>query len=104
VRYARPNKPKPISQLTEAEVAAVGRWSTNTVAAWRQKPDHPLKWELVAGRFVRYRAGDLKRYMAAGRTAKPRPPPPPKRRPLVEEPGGAETAPAPVSDPREGAP
>jgi hypothetical protein len=48
---------------TEAEVAAVGRWSTNTVAAWRGKPDHPLPWFLVAARFVRYRAGDVKAYV-----------------------------------------
>jgi hypothetical protein len=34
--------------LTDVDVAAVGRWSTNTVAAWRQKPDHPLPWFLVA--------------------------------------------------------
>jgi hypothetical protein len=34
------------------------------VAAWRRQPGHPLKWDLVAGKFIRYRAGDLKRYMA----------------------------------------
>jgi hypothetical protein len=53
------------AQLTEYEVAAIGRWSTNTVAAWRRQPDHPLTWRLVAGRHVRYRVGDLKSYMAA---------------------------------------
>jgi hypothetical protein len=89
--------------LTDIEVAAVGRWSTNTVAAWRQQPDHPLKWELVAARFVRYRVADLKAFMAVRRLAKRRSPAPPRRRPLVE-PSGAETAPAPVSAPREGAP
>ena len=52
------------AQLTEYEVAAVGRWSTNTVAAWRRQPGHPLRWGVVAGRFVRYRAGYLKTYMA----------------------------------------
>jgi hypothetical protein len=51
---------------------------TNTVAAWRRKPDHPLKWELVTGKFVRYRAGDLKRYMAL--PAKRRGAPTPNRR------------------------
>jgi hypothetical protein len=50
--------------------------STNTVAACRQKPDHPLRWELVAGRFVRYRAGDVKVYLAGRRAATP----PPRRR------------------------
>jgi hypothetical protein len=51
------------AHLTEAEVAAVARLSTNTVAAWRQNPDHPLPWFRVAGRYIRYRAGDLKTYM-----------------------------------------
>ena len=71
------------AQLTEHEVAAVGRWSTNTVAAWRRQPDHPLRWELVAGRFVRYRAGDLKTYMAT--PAKRRARVPPKRRARPEQ-------------------
>jgi len=61
------------AQLTEAEVAAIGRWSTNTVASWRRQPDHPLRWELVAGKYVRYRAGDLKTFIAT----------PPKRRATV---------------------
>jgi hypothetical protein len=38
-------------------VAAVG-----ALAAWRRQPDHPLQWDLVAGKFIPYRAGDLKRY------------------------------------------
>jgi hypothetical protein len=58
------------AQLTEGEVAAIGRWSTNTVASWRRRPDHPLEWEYVAGGFIRYRAGKLKIFMAM----------PPKRR------------------------
>jgi hypothetical protein len=29
--------------LTDVEVAAAGRWSTNTVAAWRHKPDHATR-------------------------------------------------------------
>jgi hypothetical protein len=80
VRHNRAPPPPPASfslqdlpddaQLTEAEVAAVGRWSTNTVASWRRRPDHPLEWEYVAGGFVRYRAGKLKIFMAM----------PPKRR------------------------
>jgi len=70
------------AQLTEAEVAAVGRWSTNTVAAWRRQPGHPLEWELVAGKYVRYRAGALKRYMAAPNMRKHTAPP--KRRTRVE--------------------
>ena len=50
--------------LTEHETAAVGRWSTNTLTAWRRQPDHPLKWEIVAGKFVRYRVGNVKSYVA----------------------------------------
>jgi hypothetical protein len=72
------------AQLTEAEVAAVGRWSTNTVAAWRRQPGHPLRWELVAGKFVRYRAGDLKIYMAM--PAKRKGAGPPKRRARSDQP------------------
>jgi hypothetical protein len=65
--------------LTEYETAAVGRWSTNSLAAWRRQPGHPLKWELAAGRFVRYRAGDLKHYIAT--PSKRRGRGPSKRRP-----------------------
>jgi hypothetical protein len=61
--------------LTEHEVASVGRWSTNTLASWRRQPSHPLTWELVAGKYVRYRAGALKRYMAATPTRKLAAPP-----------------------------
>jgi len=52
------------AQLTEGEVAAVGRWSTNTVANWRRHPGHPLEWEYVAGGFIRYRAGKVRTFMA----------------------------------------
>jgi hypothetical protein len=72
------------AQLTEAEVAAIGRWSTNTVASWRRQPGHPLQWERVAGKFIRYRAGALKRFMAA--PAKRRPPVPSKRRARSDQP------------------
>jgi hypothetical protein len=52
------------TQLNEHEVAAIGRWSISTVSSWRRQPDHPLLWDLVAGKYVRYRAGDLKNFMA----------------------------------------
>jgi hypothetical protein len=71
------------TQLTEREVAGYGRWSTNTVQSWRQDPDHALKWEVVAGRFIRYRAGNLRDYMAQAanrRIAKPPPRPRSERR------------------------
>jgi hypothetical protein len=62
------------AQLTEGEVAAVGRWSTNTVAAWRRQPNHPLQWQNIAGGFIRYRAGDLKTFMALPPRRRGRPP------------------------------
>jgi hypothetical protein len=64
--------------LTDVEVVAAGRWSTNTVAAWRRQPNHPLPWFLVAGKYIRYRAGDVK--VLAGVLRQRRPRSPPKRR------------------------
>jgi hypothetical protein len=52
--------------LTEVEVAAIGRWSTNTVAFWRRDPDHPLKWMTIHGGRVRYQAGNVKAFIATG--------------------------------------
>jgi hypothetical protein len=78
------------AQLTEAEVAAIGRWSTNTVAQWRRQPNHPLRWELVAGRFVRYRAGDLKTYIATPSKRRPRGP---SKRRAADEHATTETQP-----------
>jgi hypothetical protein len=58
--------------LTEHEAAAVGRFSTNTLSAWRRRPNHPLQWELVGGKYIRYRAGNLKAYLALPRKERPR--------------------------------
>ena len=63
--------------LTELEVASVGRWSTNTLTAWRRQPDHPLKWIAIRGGFVRYRAGSVKAYLGAGMPRPRRRDPPP---------------------------
>lgn len=52
--------------LTEYEVAALARISTNTLAAWRRRSKHPLQWFTLPGGFVRYRAGDVKMYLASG--------------------------------------
>jgi hypothetical protein len=71
------------AQLTEGEVASVGRWSISTVASWRRQPDHPLQWERVAGKFIRYRAGKLKAFMAM--PAKRRLRTPPKRHPRTDQ-------------------
>jgi hypothetical protein len=62
------------AQLTEVEVAAVGRWSTNTVAAWRRQPGHPLEWEYIVGGSVRYRAGKVRAFMAMPGRRRGRPP------------------------------
>src|SRR5215467_216413 len=61
--------------LTETEAAAVGRWSTNTLSSWRERPDHPLKWTKVGGGRVRYRAGDVRQLLASGYRVQPGLPP-----------------------------
>jgi len=54
------------SLLTEYEVAALARLSTNTLAAWRKRErDHPLKWTTIRGGRVRYRAGDVRQFIGA---------------------------------------
>jgi len=72
--------------LNEYETAAVGRWSTNTLAAWRRREGHSLRWVVIAGGFVRYRVADIRAYLADAtpRKRKPKPPAPaaapPRRR------------------------
>jgi len=61
--------------LNEHETAAVGRWSTNTLAAWRlREGHHGLRWVVIAGGFVRYRVADIRAYLgdATPRKRKPR--------------------------------
>ena len=51
--------------LNEHETAAVGRWSTNTLAAWRlREGHHGLRWVVIAGGFIRYRVADIRAYLA----------------------------------------
>ena len=45
--------------LSETDVAAILRMSTNTVASWRQRPDHPLRFLVLPNGFVRYTAACL---------------------------------------------
>jgi hypothetical protein len=59
--------------LTEFEVAAVLRVSTNSVEGWRRQPNHALAWEVLPGGFVRYRAGHIRRYLTMGSPRKGRP-------------------------------
>jgi len=84
--------------LREYDVAAVGRWSTNTVAAWRKQPRHPLKWLRLPGGRVRYFAGALKQFLATGykpqpgRPRKKDPAPAPKPQECKLKPSGTPTA------------
>ena len=70
--------------LTEHETAAVGRWSTNTLAAWRLRKTHALRWVVIGGGRVRYRVGDVRAYLA---DAAPR-----KRKPAKHEPRSRATS------------
>jgi hypothetical protein len=65
--------------LTEFEVAAVLRVSTNSVEGWRRQPNHALAWEVLPGGFVRYRAGHIRRYLTMGSPRKGRRAKPPAR-------------------------
>ena len=64
--------------LNEYETAAVGRWSTNTLTAWRFREGHGLRWIVIAGGFIRYRVSAIRAFLA---DAAPR-----KRKPAKREP------------------
>ena len=66
------------------ETAAVGRWSTNTLAAWRLRKAHRLRWVVIGGGRVRYRVGDVRAYLADAA--------PTKRKPAKHEPRSRATA------------
>ena len=72
--------------LSETDVAAILRMSTNTVASWRQRPDHPLRFLVLPNGFVRYTAGHIREFLASG---KPRPP---RGRPPATKRAGTSTA------------
>ena len=59
--------------LNEYETAAVGRWSTNTLASWRLRKAHGLRWVVIAGGFIRYRVSAIRTFLAdaAPRKCKP---------------------------------
>jgi hypothetical protein len=50
--------------LTEYEVASILRFSTVTIASWRQRDKDYLPFLRVAGGRVRYRAGDVRALLA----------------------------------------
>jgi len=52
--------------LTTYEVAAIARLSTNSLDAWRRQKDHPLRWVAIIDGRIRYRAGDVKAFLAGG--------------------------------------
>ena len=55
--------------LNEYETAAVGRWSTNTLTAWRFREGHGLRWIVIAGGFIRYRVSASERSLRTPRRA-----------------------------------
>jgi hypothetical protein len=57
--------------LTEYEAAAAARLSTNTLATWRKRDDHPLKWLTIGGGRIRYRVAAVKEYLATGHRPRP---------------------------------
>jgi hypothetical protein len=75
--------------LTECETAAAGRFSRNTLQAWRRLPKHALRWTVVGAGYIRYRAGDLKRFLAMGQPRKRKPEPPSQHPPQAAKPPAA---------------
>jgi len=69
--------------LTESETAAVTRLSISTLAAWRQRPNPPLKHAKIRDRRVRYQVGDVREFLASG------------ERPRVGRPRKKDSAPTP---------
>ena len=78
--------------LSETDVAAILRMSTNTVASWRQRPDHPLRFLVLPNGLVRYTAGHIREFLASGKPRPPRGrPPATKPRPPTRKPKSAGT-------------
>jgi len=79
--YALPDS----TLLSEREIAALLRVAVSTVQTWRQR-GHPLPWVHIGQGRVRYRAGDLREFLASGRPRRSSPatkadaaPPEPRR-------------------------
>ena len=58
--------------LSEREIAALLRVAVSTVQTWRQR-GHPLPWMHIGQGRVRYRAGDLRQFLASGEPRRPQP-------------------------------
>ena len=82
--------------LSETDVAAILRMSTNTVASWRQRPDHPLRFLVLPNGFVRYTAGHVREFLASGKPRPPRSRPPATKR-TPAKPAGTFTATTKIS-------
>ena len=72
--------------LNETETAAVLRLSTNTLCAWRQQLDHPLKWLALPNGYVRYTVSAIRAYLAMGRKRKSKDDSPPQKPPRQPKP------------------
>ena len=80
------------SLLSEIEVAAILRVSSNTLGGWRRQGGHPLKWLVLPNGFVRYTAGHIREFLASGKPRPPRGrPPATKPRPPTRKPKSAGT-------------
>jgi hypothetical protein len=57
------------THLTQRETAAVIRRSVSCLENWRGDPEHPLKWQYVAGR-VTYTARAIRKFRKGATTTK----------------------------------
>src|SRR5262249_19405022 len=57
------------THLTQRETAAVLRRAMSCLENWRQDPEHPLKWQRVAGR-VTYTARAIRKFRKGATTTK----------------------------------
>ena len=67
--------------LSELEVAALTRLSTNTLTQWRRRSNRQLPWIVIAGGRVRYLAGAVRQFLASGEPRRSRRKPPPELAP-----------------------
>jgi len=84
------------SLLSEIEVAAILRVSSNTLGGWRRQGGHPLKWLVLPNGFVRYTAGHVREFLASGKPRPPRSRPPATKR-TPAKPAGTFTATTKIS-------
>jgi hypothetical protein len=71
--------------LTEFEVAAALRLSTNTLGAWRKQSAHPLQWLALPNGYIRYTALHLRQFLGLGQPRKRKPSPAPAAIKTIEK-------------------